>query len=95
MAKNNLRRIDLAKFVSKKKGFSLSLSKDLIDKLIEVLIFCITRNRLILKNIGTFSVVRKNSRIGRNPKTKQEHIIKAHNSIMFKPSQSLLKKINN
>ena len=95
MAKGNLRRIDLAKFISQKKGFSLLFSKKLIDDLIDVLIFCVSENKLILKNIGTFNITKKNSRLGRNPKTRQEFIITARKSISFKPSKTLLKKINN
>ena len=95
MAKGNLRRIDLAKIVSQKKGFPLLFSKKLIDNLIDVLIFFVSKNKLNLKNIGTFNIVKKNSRLGRNPKTRQEFIITARKSISFKPSKTLLKKINN
>tara|TARA_B100000242_G_scaffold293936_1_gene273761 strand:+ start:1193 stop:1480 length:288 start_codon:yes stop_codon:yes gene_type:complete len=95
MAKGNLRRIDLAKIVSQKKGFPLLFSKKLIDNLIDVLIFSVSKNKLNLKNIGTFNIVKKNSRLGRNPKTRQEFIITARKSISFKPSKTLLKKINN
>ena len=95
MAKGNLRRIDLAKIISQKKGFPLLFSKKLIDNLIDVLIFSVSKNKLNLKNIGTFNIVKKNSRLGRNPKTRQEFIITARKSISFKPSKTLLKKINN
>jgi len=94
MAKGNLRRIDLAKIISQKKGFPLLFSKKLIDNLIDVLIFSVSKNKLNLKNIGTFNIVKKNSRLGRNPKTRQEFIITARKSISFKPSKTLLKKIN-
>ena len=95
MAKGNLRRIDLAKIISQKKGFPLLFSKQLIDNLIDVLIFSVSKNKLNLKNIGTFNIVKKNSRLGRNPKTRQEFIITARKSISFKASKTLLKKINN
>ena len=95
MAKDNLRRIDLAKIISQKKGFPLLFSKQLIDNLIDVLIFSVSKNKLNLKNIGTFNIVKKNSRLGRNPKTRQEFIITARKSISFKASKTLLKKINN
>ena len=95
MAKDNLRRIDLAKIISQKKGFPLLFSKQLIDNLIDVLIFSVSKNKLNLKNIGTFNILKKNSRLGRNPKTRQEFIITARKSISFKPSKTLLKKINN
>jgi len=95
MAKVNFTRIDLAKLLSKKEGFSLSYSKELIDKLVDVLVSCISENKLTLKNIGSFYIIKKKSRLGRNPKTKKKFIIEARNSIIFKPSQNLQKKLNN
>ena len=43
-----------------------------------------------LKNIGSFHVISKNKRVGRNPKTKEEFIISPRKTIKFIPS----KKIN-
>ena len=43
---------------------------------------------------GTFSKKNKNSRVGRNPKTKEEKIISSRNVVSFKPSKFLIKKIN-
>jgi nucleoid DNA-binding protein len=34
------------------------------------------------------------SRIGRNPKTKKEHVIKARKKLVFKPSAEVKKRIN-
>ena len=45
-------------------------------------------------NFGTFTVRKKNSRIGRNPKTKEIKTISERNVILFKPSNEFKKKIN-
>ena len=47
-----------------------------------------------IHNFGTFTLKRKKSRIGRNPKTKEEVIINDRNVISFKASKKILKFIN-
>ena len=94
MSNNNLKRIDLAKTLSKKKGFSKLLSKELIDSLISILIINIKKKNLNLKNIGTFKIINKNERIGRNPKTKKIYTISSRKSISFLASKKLTKLIN-
>jgi len=94
VSNNNLKRIDLAKSLSKKKGFSKLLSKELIDSLISILIINIKKKNLNLKNIGTFKIINKNERIGRNPKTKKIYTISSRKSISFLASKKLTKLIN-
>jgi len=94
VSNNNLKRIDLAKSLSKKKGFSKLLSKELIDYLISILIINIKKKNLNLKNIGTFKIIHKNERIGRNPKTKKIYTISSRKSISFLASKKLTKLIN-
>ena len=45
-------------------------------------------------NFGIFRVKNKKSRIGRNPKTKEEVIISKRNVVTFKPSIFLINLIN-
>ena len=40
--------------------------------------------------IGSFKINKKNERIGRNPKTKEEHLIKSRKVISFKKSNKLV-----
>ena len=51
--------------------------------------------KLNLKNIGTFKILNKSKRIGRNPKTGEYHLISERKSLSFKASESLKNKINN
>tara|TARA_B100000963_G_scaffold292035_1_gene262238 strand:+ start:14862 stop:15143 length:282 start_codon:yes stop_codon:yes gene_type:complete len=90
----NLNKKDISIFLSKQKGFSNSFSKKIINDLIEAMSSSITSNKLILKNIGSFKLINKNSRIGRNPKTKKIYEIKSRKVVSFKTSSALLKKIN-
>ena len=54
----------------------------------------INHKNLVLKNIGSFKVIQKKQRIGRNPKTKEKFIISARNSLSFTTSKQLLNKLN-
>ena len=47
-----------------------------------------------ISKFGTFSIRSKKSRIGRNPKTKEEKIIKERNVVLFKPSKEFKEYIN-
>ena len=51
-------------------------------------------NALVSKNRGSFKIVDKKERTGRNPKTKELFLINARKSIVFKASKKLLKSIN-
>lgn len=80
--------------LSKKTGFSKSISKKLINDLLDILITNIATGKLVLKNIGTFKLLKKKERIGRNPKTKEEFIIEPRKSITFIPSGNLSDLLN-
>ena len=94
MKKNNLTKLDLAKNLKKISGFSVSITKKLINDLLEILTSKIKKETLILKNIGTFRTVNKSERTGRNPKTGEPFIIKARKSISFISSKNLQNNIN-
>ena len=93
-SKSNLNKKDIYKFISKKKGYSVLLSKKIVDHIIEIMVTQLKQNNLILKNIGSFKIVEKKERMGRNPKTKELFLINARKSIVFKASKKLLKSIN-
>ena len=94
MFKKNLKKIDLAKRLSNKTGYSVNFSKKLINDLVEIIVLNIKKENLTLKNIGTFKKKNKKQRIGRNPKTKEKFIINSRKSISFTSSSKLLIKLN-
>ena len=94
MSQNNLTKEDICIFLSRKKGYSALYSKKIINNLIEILIDEIKENSFNLKNIGTFKILNKKERIGRNPRTKEIYKIKARKTLAFKPSTNLSRKIN-
>ncbi len=95
MTRKNFTKEGISKELSKKTGYSFLFAKKLVKDLIEVLCFQVEKNNLNLKNIGSFNLIEKKSRIGRNPKTKEEFMIEKRRSISFKPSKNLIKNLNN
>ena len=96
MFKKNFTRKDLSNNVHQKLGFSKNLSSLLIDDFFESLVSELVKgNKIKISSFGTFLVVDKKERIGRNPKTKVEAIISARKVIKFKPSILIKNKLNN
>ena len=95
MKNNNLTKVDIIRELSKKTGFSINFSKKLINNLVDILVNQIKSGQLSLKNLGTFTIINKNQRIGRNPKTKEKFIIEKRKSIRFKPSQKINQELKN
>jgi len=89
----NLRKIDISKKLSIKSGLPILLSKKLVDDLLDAISENIKHNKLTIENIGKFVIISKKQRIGRNPKTKEEFVIKARNSLSFIPSKGLRLKV--
>ena len=94
MTRNNFKKKDFAKEINNRVGLSLNLSKKIIDDLIIIFSQNIKKNHLTLKNIGSFKILNKSERIGRNPKTGEDFIIKKRKSVSFITSENLTKKIN-
>ena len=94
MIKSNLKKIDLINNLSKKTGYSNLFSKKLINDLIKVIILNTKLNKLVIKGIGTFKLIDKKERLGRNPKTREQFIITARKSIRFIASRNLTNYLN-
>ena len=45
--------------------------------------------RIAVSGLGVFEVVKRKKRMGRNPRTKEEVLVKAHRAVKFRPSKSL------
>tara|TARA_B100001123_G_scaffold409841_1_gene504353 strand:+ start:389 stop:685 length:297 start_codon:yes stop_codon:yes gene_type:complete len=95
MIKKNFTRNDLSNKIYKNIGFSKNLSSKIVDNFFEILISEIIKsNKVKISSFGTFSVLHKKERIGRNPKTKIETKISPRKVVKFKPSFLLKEKLN-
>lgn len=95
MFDKNIKKENLIKSLSKKTGFSLNFSKKLINDLIDIILDNTKNGNFNLKNLGSFKIMYKKERIGRNPKTKEEFLISSRKSINFTPSKKISNKLNN
>jgi integration host factor subunit alpha len=91
----NLTKKDLVNMVYMQIGFSKQISESLIDEFFSLIIKNLEKEKKIkISKFGTFSIRKKNSRIGRNPKTKEEKKISERNVVLFKPSKEFREFIN-
>ena len=96
MVQKNFTRKNLSNKIYKVLGFSKNLSQEIVDNFFETLASeLIKSNKVKISSFGTFKVMNKKERIGRNPKTKIEAKIKARKVVKFKPSLFVKKRINN
>ncbi len=95
MKRNNLTRKDLAKAVHEKMGFSLRSAGDLVDDFFFHIRHALTNEEQVkIVHFGTFKVLKKESRVGRNPQTGEVMEISKRSMVSFKPSKELRQKIN-
>ena len=91
----NLTKKDLVNLVYMQLGFSKQISENLIDDFFQTIIDNLYREKTLkLSKFGTFSIRKKKSRIGRNPKTKKEAVISERNVVLFKASKEFKNFVN-
>ena len=95
MSNSSFKKRDITQSLSLNMGFSKNFSKKIVDDLIKILKHAIIeKGNLNLKNLGSFKIITKKERIGRNPKTKEKFIITSRKTLSFTPSKNLLKNLN-
>ncbi|MAJ85829.1 MAG: integration host factor subunit alpha [Candidatus Pelagibacter sp.] len=94
--KANITKKDISKSIYTKFGTSEKIISIFIDDLFKTFKKILKKDdKLILKNIGSFKILEKKQRIGRNPKTGQIYPISKRKTISFKMSENIKDKINN
>ena len=91
----NLTKKNLVNLVYMQLGFSKQISENLIEDFLSTIVSNIKKEKkLKLSKFGTFSIRQKNSRIGRNPKTKETKMISSRDVVLFKPSKDFKDFVN-
>ena len=91
----NLTKKDLVNSIYMQLGFSKKISENLIDDFFQTIAQNLQKEKILkLSKFGTFSIREKKSRLGRNPKTKEEKVISKRNVVLFKPSKEFKDFIN-
>ena len=95
MVKKNFNRKNLSNKIYQNLGFSKNFSSTIVDNFFEIMATELMRsNKVKISSFGTFKVMSKKERIGRNPKTKIEAKITSRKVVKFKPSLVIKKKLN-
>ena len=92
----NLTKKEIINSVFMQLGYSKKLSESILEDILSDIDKNLKKYKVVkISNFGTFHIRFKKSRVGRNPKTKEEKIIKERNVVLFKPSKDFKKFINN
>ncbi len=93
--RTNLTKKELVNIIYMQVGFSKQISEHLIDEFFSLITLNLKKEKkLKLTKFGTFYIRLKKSRVGRNPKTKENKIISERNVVLFKPSREFKEFIN-
>ena len=92
----NLTKKEIINSVFMQIGFSKKMSESILEDILTDIVKNLKKYKVVkISNFGTFHIRYKKRRVGRNPKTKEEKIIKERNVVLFKPSKEFKKFINN
>ena len=95
MARVNLTKKDLINSVYMQIGFSKNISENLINDFLTTILQNLKKEKkLKLSKFGTFTIRSKKSRIGRNPKTKEQKSISDRDVVLFKASKEFKDLVN-
>ena len=90
----SLGKKDIVKNITSKAQISNIIASSLLNKFIEIISNESRKWPVKISNFGTFYTHKSPKRIGRNPLTKEEFIIKERLKINFNPSKATKELIN-
>ena len=77
-------------------GFSKKITENLVEEFFSIIVSNLRKKKSVkISKFGTFLIRSKSSRIGRNPKTKEEKEISERDVVLFKPSKEFRELLNN
>lgn len=95
MSNDTITRAHLGNSVYREIGLSLTESMQLVDAVFEEVSLALEEGDSVkLSSFGTFSLRKKNARVGRNPKTGVEVPIEPRTVLSFNPSNLLKQQVN-
>ena len=92
----NLTKKDLVNVIYMQVGFSKQITENLVEEFFSIIVSNLCKKKSVkISKFGTFMIRSKSSRIGRNPKTKEEKEISKRDVVLFKPSKEFKEFLNN
>ena len=89
MFQDKITRESIATQLSEEFGIAYTIAYQKIDLILNLWASSLISSDLSISSLGSFKINQKNSRLGRNPKTKEEYLIKSRKVISFKKSKNL------
>ena len=89
MSQVKITRDTLANQLSKEFGIAYSTAYKKIDTILNIWSLKLLNSDLSINSLGSFRINHKKSRLGRNPKTKEEFEIRSRKVVTFKKSKKL------
>ena len=89
MSQAKINRETLANQLSKEFGIAYSTAYIKIDNILNIWSLKLLNSDLSINSLGSFRINHKKSRLGRNPKTKEEFEIRSRKVVTFKKSKKL------
>ena len=89
MSQVKVTRETLANQLSKEFGIAYSTAYIKIDTILNIWSLKLLNSDLSINSLGSFKINHKKSRLGRNPKTKEEFEIRSRKVVTFKKSKKL------
>ena len=94
-SRDNYTKENISKNIFKNIGIPKVYSKKIVDDLISLIVNNLyLKKKIKIKNFGSFYVLKKARRIGRNPKDKKKYEISKRIVVNFKASDELKLRIN-
>ena len=92
----NLTKKDLVNSIYMQVGFSKQITENLVEEFFSIIVSNLRKKKNVkISKFGTFLIRPKSSRVGRNPKTKEETEISKRDVVLFKPSKEFREYLNN
>jgi integration host factor subunit alpha len=89
-------RTDLAKAVHQQVGLSFNECDQIVlDTLDQISSSLLVDGAVKLSNFGSFKVVYKKERMGRNPKTREDAVVSARRVVVFTAANNLKRQVAN
>ena len=88
MKRYNISKNEILKNINHNLGIPNVFSENIVNSILEIIIDGLNEKKEVkISGFGTFRILNKNSRMGRNPKTGEKHLIKTRKSVAFYPSK--------
>ena len=90
-----LTKSKIAEVINRDIGLSREDASSIVGEILDEMINALAKDRILkISSFGTFKSYKKRARVGRNPKTAEEFVIKEHNTVSFYPSILVKHSIN-